>query len=614
MCIRDSHMAAGSAEVFVHNMDSVSTRFAKRIWDGAADPDAAYAAGSCSAVDCHNNRTTPAGYKWYAGGSSQCEMCHVLDDTHSDHLVPGGNIYYSAGRIGCPDCHSGTVATSWSGNTPPASDHINGSFTVGGSRSLTYTGTYPTSKGGCGTNSCHNNGKNGAPNEALTWGGSNSLNCASCHTNSGEGHAPHFDSGINQTHVSPGFFGLNCNLCHPSYQVGNNHFDGTASMNAGLNYSGNVTVGDGGSYGTCNTTTCHQTGKGVAVVTPLWNRAPQSSDDCTLCHAGVPSGGSHSKHTASAATSYGQTGNASTQTQYDFRCGECHGATINNHLNGSASFGAVGFNTGAKTCSASYCHSDGDGSFKASPAWGTTPAGDGCALCHANSPTTNAHKAHVIGFHSKEVYSGLRGFLPVKDSDSYDAGLTGSIDQLRGHGGNLIAGDNSSLTTSTTLNCHICHQDTVTVAYNAKGDDCKDCHVATVSPDAADKLAGNAAMEIADKRKHPNSVKEVRFIAEKIRSKAQIREKLSAVPELGNNWVRVGGYKAASGTSYDESPDTLANLAKPVGQGGLGGFDPGNKTCQISCHLWEAGRVDKIPAKWDGGAIMCIDCHTRLPQ
>ena len=44
------------------------------------------------------------------------------------------------------------------------------------------------------------------------------------------------------------------------------------------------------------------------------------------------------------------------------------------------------------------------------------------------------------------------------------------------------------------------------------------------------------------------------------------------------------------------------------------------RTCLVSCHLWEKGRVDKYPVHWDDNSIhgpqpiMCIDCHTRLPK
>jgi hypothetical protein len=46
----------------------------------------------------------------------------------------------------------------------------------------------------------------------------------------------------------------------------------------------------------------------------------------------------------------------------------------------------------------------------------------------------------------------------------------------------------------------------------------------------------------------------------------------------------------------------------------MGAWNSADQTCQISCHLWEAGRVDKVPSQWHSGSVMCIDCHTRLPK
>ena len=105
------------------------------------------------------------------------------------------------------------------------------------------------------------------------------------------------------------------------------------------------------------------------------------------------------------------------------------------------------------------------------------------------------------------------------------------------------------------------------------------------------------------------------FLAEKTRSKAQVRDNLSDVPELADNWVRVNGYKQADGSSYEEPPQTLAAMASMHG-----GWNSGDKTCMISCHLWESGRVDKYPVDWIDNSrygaqtLMCIDCHSRLPK
>lgn len=621
----DDHMNTGSAEVFVTTYNTVSTRYAKRIWDGGADGDAAYSAGSCSAVDCHNGKTTPAGYLWYDGGSSACIMCHngttgangiPTSGSHGAHMDKGGfNVYYSLNRIGCPDCHSNTLATAWTASTPPSANHINGVRNVAGSRGLSY------SAGSCGTNSCHNNGKNLAPAEAVTWGTGNSNGCYSCHTHSAEGHAPHFAAAFNQTHMSSGAMGgFTCTPCHPAYNAGSNHFNGTVSFTAGINYGGGAVVGDA-SYGSCNTTTCHQDGRGTAVVTPQWTGVAEDigKNSCTLCHAGVPATGSHLKHVITAPTAYTTALANNTLTEYDFNCANCHTSTIGNHINSSVSFGAVGFNAGAKTCSASYCHSDGKQgtvAYAASPAWGSSFSGDKCAGCHKNSPDTNAHHQHEVGFHYKAVYSGKAGFLPVLDSDPVPVGLDADPakrDQIRGHGGRLADGITS---TSTVITCQVCHNDTVKVRYNDKNTTCAGCHNGAQTP-------GQGDMVIDDKRKHVNGSRDVKFFNEKVRSKAQIRDgkvydpavptaEWTNVEELKIAWVRHNGYKRADGASYDESPDTLLN------SGVYNNTNPANPTCIVTCHLMNQNlvdtRLDKEPVGWTDGGRMCIDCHTRLPR
>jgi hypothetical protein len=122
-------------------------------------------------------------------------------------------------------------------------------------------------------------------------------------------------------------------------------------------------------------------------------------------------------------------------------------------------------------------------------------------------------------------------------------------------------------------------------------------------------------MVVANTNIHVNGQPDVVFVDEKIRSKAQLRDDIADVPEVTNNWSRVNNYKQNDGSSYDESPDTLRNMATAYG-----GWNSTEKTCMISCHLWEAGRVDKYPIDWIDNSIhgpqpiMCIDCHTRLPK
>ncbi|MDF1537266.1 MAG: CxxxxCH/CxxCH domain-containing protein, partial [bacterium] len=157
--------------------------------------------------------TTPASYIWYQSGTSACIMCHVdipSDTTHNSHV---GTAY---GRdIGCSDCHE--AATNWSTNTKPASGHLNGTFTVSGGVAFTYSGaTYPTVKGTCSTNVCHNIGYSAltAPARSYTWGVALADNCASCHGypnssgNEGARHTAH----VNNT----AFVAGGCSECHPA--------------------------------------------------------------------------------------------------------------------------------------------------------------------------------------------------------------------------------------------------------------------------------------------------------------------------------------------------------------------------------------------------------------
>ncbi|WP_170232846.1 CxxxxCH/CxxCH domain c-type cytochrome [Desulfuromonas acetexigens] len=581
----NDHASVSTAEVFVAQIGdpAVETRFAKKIWYGLADSGATYSDGSCSAVACHNGKTTDVAYKWYAGGSTACTMCHngetvPTSGSHVPHLQ--NMVTFASGYITCADCHSDTEANSWIDQTPPSTNHINGSVNVDGSRGLIYTGSYPTTKGSCGTNSCHNNGKNQTPNVNYVWGTSIGRGCESCHTNSAEGHMAHFNS--TGTFVE---WSVVCTKCHTNHVSSNQHFNGSVNFLSTMNYNGEVVVGDAG-FGTCTTTTCHQDGKGVAVETPMWNRTPSSADDCTLCHAAKPTTGSHNQHVVTGATAYGATGNTSTTTTYDFKCGECHGNTLANHIDGSASFGAVGWQSAGKTCDTSYCHSNGAAppDYKASPAWGTSfaPDEDPCAGCHGNSPNTNAHAAHVVAIHwdsdvSKNrsgVYTGTTGLQGAANSD---ASAHGKVD------------------TSTTINCNVCHNDTVTRWRNRQNTACVGCHSTDTPED------GNAV--IKDKSKHVNGVADVKLLPIKMKTRAQIRNDIKTVPELDVTWQRFdapGGilglfYKGAD--NHDQAR-TIFNTATM--------YDGTTKTCtNISCH-------NGNQVKWSDN-LSCDGCHTQLP-
>lgn len=612
----NDHGNPGTADVFLALVgEPPAKRFAKQLWAPfAADNNAAYSAGSCSAVDCHNGKTTPEANKWYPGhGTSTCIMCHdgeVGGPASGSHVAHRGSNSTFAYNFTCGNCHQS--AMTWSdtaAGTKPAAGHIDGVKVVG----ITGDFTYNFNTLSCGTNSCHNDGKGGSPKIAHAWG-TEIDGCTNCHLwfPNTEGHTAHFDFDNNTVGARLG----NCTPCHPISSP--NHINRSVNFIAGMNYDGDVDVRPDSGFGKCSTTICHNNGLGIAVVTPLWTQtaAGVGKATCTLCHAGVPNTGSHGKHVllGQVPTTYDGANLAVTSdTDYSYRCDTCHGNNLSKHVNGSPSFvqylktPPAGFediyDSGAKTCSVSYCHSNGavPPVYTVTPAWGSSFPGDPCAGCHGNSPNNDVHHEHEVGFHYKAVYSGTTGFLPVRDSDPLPPGLAGNISQLRGHGGRLLDGTPSS----TTLTCNVCHFDTVQVSHNSTNATCKTCHTTPANPTPEQKAVGNAAMTIADKTKHVNGERDVKFFDQKVRSKAQLRDDLKDVPELANNWKRVGGYKAATGLSYDEQPDILSNMAT---------WNSADKTCTVACHLWEANRVDKVPAKWDGGAIMCIDCHTRLPK
>ena len=64
------------------------------------------------------------------------------------------------------------------------------------------------------------------------------------------------------------------------------HIDSQVTMSAGAaSYDGNVTVGDGGQYGSCLTNVCHSDGAGNSPARSYtWGVA--LVDDCASCHLG----------------------------------------------------------------------------------------------------------------------------------------------------------------------------------------------------------------------------------------------------------------------------------------------------------------------------------------
>jgi predicted CxxxxCH...CXXCH cytochrome family protein len=250
----------------------------------------------------------------------------------------------------------------------------------------------------------------------------------------------------------------------------------------------------------------------------------------------------------------------------------------------------VSGHNGTVICGNVYCHSNGYISpetdtytYKETPDWyfgdkngqASPWAGlDRCAQCHGNSPNSDsvnmpgsdAHARHTIANHANDVFSGYSGKVPI-------AATSGA----RVHG---------NADTATTFNCNICHFETVKVAWNDRSNMCSSCHNGATSKGLMDIYTSGST--------HVNGIVNVDFMEPfNVKSKAQLRNKLSSVQTLYTSWTRMKGYKSYT-SSYDLSRQ------KPVYVGG---------TCStVTCH-------NGTPMEWrTKGPLACAACHTALPN
>jgi len=648
-----------------HNYDTANntdglTHFNQKDCTSCHAHSEGFKAGACSG--CHGGGTSGAKEKNYWPDASNANLENDTPGRHLEHMNALASLVYgladAAALLDDPASSSKQVDLCGFCHSTPGGDGDHGAaanlpaetaFHPVWDKGASAAGSYAA--GSCSNIACHNGRATGTG--TYGWLDSGASACIMCHSDvtsdantTGETHNDHINAGSRFGR------GIVCADCHDSAVAwgvtppANNHLNGV------LNVSGTVTLSYAGAVPTaitfagCGTNTCHNSGTDApnAPLNSAYTWASDGLSDCGICHAGAPTTGSHAAHTSTGDDSYGSATNpswiaydtdAADTTGYDFGCGQCHGDVATNHLNGTRNNSGTGWN--GTTCSTAYCHSHKglDGvttAFVVTPAWGGSfPAGDRCAQCHENSPISSGHEEHQVGFHYNAVYSGKKDFMPVLNSDPLPIGLVAgpadngdadvmddSYDPLRGHGGKL-----AGVATSTTMTCYVCHNGTVTAKGNDLNPLCATCHDDVKAP-----LMGT--LTVASTNLHVNGVPDVVFMAEKVRSKAQVRDDLFDVLELSNNWTRTNSYKQADGSSFDESPDTLANLAASYGgwtttdvvrYAGLPEeMTQPARTCLVSCHLWEKGRVDKYPVHWDDNSIhgpqpiMCIDCHTRLPK
>lgn len=374
--------------------------------------------GSCSTT-CHSATTTP-GTTPIWGTPGDCATCHASAPTtgsHTTHMTYNvgalsfetGHRTYTPNIFICADCHNGAVQDLNSGTA-----HINNNIDVSNGYPATVVkhdaGTgYST----CATSYCHSSGQSLTDGSDATpvysstapavtppvWGGA-AMACGKCHATGSFLH-----SGSHDRHVSA--FSLACSNCHDGVGGASyfspNHINKQIDVSAGLKYELSPGVSAAGApgngYGTCSTASCHDNGKGVQVVTPVWG-ATVNYPTCTACHDKVPADATHTKH-------------VTTTTAKKAICGDCHagytwtqGATGTNHLNGTVEVDTGSYpspkakGTAVGNCSTTYCHSSGQSAngssatpVYATVTWGGTSA---CGSCHSVlTINTGSHGKHI---------------------------------------------------------------------------------------------------------------------------------------------------------------------------------------------------------------------------
>jgi predicted CxxxxCH...CXXCH cytochrome family protein len=124
---------------------------------------------------------------------------------------------------------------------------------------------------------------------------------------------------------------------------------------------------------------------------------------------------------------------------------------------------------------------------------------------------------------------------------------------------------------------------------NDKNTVCVTCHTGS-------NLKGTMTIAPASTT-HVNGTVDVAFAAIQVKSKAQLGNDITTVPELNNNWTRNGGYKASG--SFDSAKNALNTSIMYVS---------GTKTCNnVACH-------NGMTVTWTATNISCNACHTALPQ
>jgi predicted CxxxxCH...CXXCH cytochrome family protein len=385
---------------------------------------------TCSNVNCHFEKKTPAWGSAAFTVPTDCNACHGAPPSGTP-ASPGGGLagsharhdVYFPGTTGCQKCHpvySGFTHATSAGRPLKVQGFLRdpaNTLEAAGTYSGAGTNYLPSKSssqlfGSCTNLYCHSNsGPNGTARvyTPQAWNGG-VLGCASCHANMAT-IANSSPNGNHYVHASTTYAAgakFACSVCHgagytattvtPATHVNRLIELGFTGGGTGTAYSKTAPIAAGTAWGSCATSRCHGSGS------PVWGGVLWStSDQCGKCHSSSTAGaitqavpfystsfpakvtlntdarvGAHTNHMTSQALGI----SASTA------CTDCHGSvtlTGATHMNGSTTFvwSSLATRTGALApvytaatgqCTATYCHGnsmpggDTTGSNK-SPIW-----------------------------------------------------------------------------------------------------------------------------------------------------------------------------------------------------------------------------------------------------
>ena len=420
-------------------------------------------------------------------------MCHTngeADQSHQAHVNSSATVGYNAA---CTDCHGAGTASA----SAPTAGHINGTFAAGGAQTirgyattLTYSGfTYPTVKGTCGTNICHNAGYSVAgpalqpPKTAVYSWGTQIANCDACHDTVYNLLAT-FSHTRHLTTTTGGTDARLCGNCHIAASNAN-HMNRTVNMGGtaitlDATYTGDKSVLTPALYGTCGINACHNNGVDSATGTPRtaaysWATAIAGINSCDECHGdtvGTLTTQAHAAHLNASAT-FGIT---------TIACASCHGASAEQqtaHPNGSVTLVGLTYATGDidlvtpntyGTCGVNVCHNDGTGvTQQSNPLW--SASGLTCVNCHQDGAAmiTNAHNEHTQ--YTNMLCTDCHAAATAATHINGSTNLAAAVTYLKGAS---FPNDAGAAGTCTTSACH--NRSVASVGWDQAALACTSCH------------------------------------------------------------------------------------------------------------------------------------------